>query len=650
MKLVFVHIEEHLQLHNISIPLTSEFNFHLKEGELLISKNDQYIESFYEGINIKAIIGKNGSGKTSILDFIESLYSNIESSGAFLFFDKNSKTFFQKTLNTKSFNFRLCGKIKDHKINHLESRHLHKIIKVNNLSSFSANKNASKKNVVNLSSEKLSSSKKNRTKQLENIFSYLKRKGNKYSSNVVYTFKFRGMTPALKNWIKESFVCYLIKEGYFKNNESFYSSYLRESQSDVKDGHNVLKSLFLAKEPSELPIEFENLISDFSNYYLRTILSDISNNDRLSYLLPLDVTLPDHSVGAIVSKGILNIFRNNILKHKVDGNLSAYLCINLIGKLINNRELLNRNVWDSDFYIEEILASAIEQVLKNNSNNRNGSPSQLYESLNGLQHDLRMDLDIFLEVIRNITSTKSGEIVNNNPSVTLYKKNYWLEELISNTEGYPALNSSTVFEGYSGIEQIKYSTPLDIAYISEEVTKLPLYLQKSIDHGWEGLSSGEFAKTSLFSSIFNFLLRESPYNFQLFLIDEADLYLHPEWQRKFVFDLIELIKNLNCESTSQFIITTHSPLIIGDFLPEDILALNVEDGKPVACSSLGFGTVLSDFYLEGMHLDSTYGEHSRIKLQEMIDAKLKNIALTKEQIKLVNKICNKALKEALLDG
>ncbi|TMO05501.1 AAA family ATPase [Pseudoalteromonas sp. S558] len=650
MKLVFVHIEEHLQLHNISIPLTSEFNFHLKEGELLISKNDQYIEGFYEGINIKAIIGKNGSGKTSILDFIESLYSNIESSGAFLFFDNNSNTFFQKTLNTKSFNFRLCGKIKDHEINHLESRHLHKIIKVNNLSSFSANKNTSKKNVVDLSSEKLSSSKKNRTKQLENIFSYLKRKGNKYSSNVVYTFKFRGMTPALKNWIKESFLCYLIKEGYFKNNESFYLSYLRESQSDVKDEHEVLKSLFRAKESSELPIELENLVSDFSNYYLRTILSDISNNDRLSYLLPINVTLPSNSVGAIVSKGILNIFRNNILKHKVDGNLSAYLCINLIEKLFNNRELPNRNVWDSEFDIEGVLSNTIEQVLKNKSSNRNESPSQIYESLNGLKHDLREDLDIFLEVIRNITSTKSGEIVNNNSRESLYIRNNWLEELIYNTEGYLVLNSSNMFEGYSGIEQIKYSAPLDIIYISEEVTKLPPYLQKSIDHGWEGFSSGEFAKTSLFSSIFNFLLRERSNDFQLFLIDEADLYLHPEWQRKFVFDLIELIKNLNCESTSQFIITTHSPLIIGDFLPEDILALNVEDGKPVAGSSLGFGTVLSDFYLEGMHLDSTYGEHSRIKLQEMIDAKLKNIALTKEQIKLVNKICNKALKEALLDG
>ncbi len=60
-------------------------------------------------------------------------------------------------------------------------------------------------------------------------------------------------------------------------------------------------------------------------------------------------------------------------------------------------------------------------------------------------------------------------------------------------------------------------------------------------------------------------------------------------------------------------------------------------------------TKLSDFYLEGMHLDSTYGEHSRAKLQDMIDAKLHGIPLTKEQIKLANKICNKALQEALLN-
>ena len=39
------------------------------------------------------------------------------------------------------------------------------------------------------------------------------------------------------------------------------------------------------------------------------------------------------------------------------------------------------------------------------------------------------------------------------------------------------------------------------------------------------------------------------------LIDEADLHLHPAWQRKILHDLSVVFRNI------QFIVTTHSPLI-----------------------------------------------------------------------------------------
>lgn len=43
------------------------------------------------------------------------------------------------------------------------------------------------------------------------------------------------------------------------------------------------------------------------------------------------------------------------------------------------------------------------------------------------------------------------------------------------------------------------------------------------------------------------------------LIDEIDLHLHPIWQRKFIDQIVE---SLNGFSNSQFIVTTHSPLIV----------------------------------------------------------------------------------------
>jgi predicted ATP-binding protein involved in virulence len=56
------------------------------------------------------------------------------------------------------------------------------------------------------------------------------------------------------------------------------------------------------------------------------------------------------------------------------------------------------------------------------------------------------------------------------------------------------------------------------------------------------------------------------------LIDEIDLHLHPEWQRRIVIDLPRVFPNL------QFIATTHSPQTIGETAPGHVIILE-EGGK-----------------------------------------------------------------------
>lgn len=56
------------------------------------------------------------------------------------------------------------------------------------------------------------------------------------------------------------------------------------------------------------------------------------------------------------------------------------------------------------------------------------------------------------------------------------------------------------------------------------------------------------------------------------LIDELDLHLHPRWQRDVVQKLVKTFPNC------QFISTTHSPQIVGEVAPENIIIL--EEGMP----------------------------------------------------------------------
>ncbi|WP_310628702.1 AAA family ATPase [Limnohabitans sp.] len=74
------------------------------------------------------------------------------------------------------------------------------------------------------------------------------------------------------------------------------------------------------------------------------------------------------------------------------------------------------------------------------------------------------------------------------------------------------------------------------------------------------------------------------------LVDEIDLHLHPRWQREVVNKLEATFPNC------QFIITTHSPQVIGELRPESVMLLRDGElaGHPQASYGLTSGQVLDE--------------------------------------------------------
>lgn len=63
------------------------------------------------------------------------------------------------------------------------------------------------------------------------------------------------------------------------------------------------------------------------------------------------------------------------------------------------------------------------------------------------------------------------------------------------------------------------------------------------------------------------LLREDPTNQVVFLVDEVESHLHPQWQRKIIPALLAVAKTLIKKAEVQVITATHSPLVMASVEP-----------------------------------------------------------------------------------
>lgn len=98
---------------------------------------------------------------------------------------------------------------------------------------------------------------------------------------------------------------------------------------------------------------------------------------------------------------------------------------------------------------------------------------------------------------------------------------------------------------------------------------------------------------------------ENPLNGEgVVLIDEIELHMHPAWQRRILATLKSLFPNI------QFIVTTHSPQVLGEIGKDfNIISLN-KDGKQITITKIG--------NLEGWdsnYILETFMETSSIKIE-----------------------------------
>ncbi len=186
---------------------------------------------------------------------------------------------------------------------------------------------------------------------------------------------------------------------------------------------------------------------------------------------------------------------------------------------------------------------------------------------------------------------------------------------------------------------------------------------------WSEMSSGQYGLLNLFGRFYDALNKlKREYDIQreeferyqasdsffeptyptsfLLLIDEGDLYFHPQWQKDWLFYFIRLVDIL-FTGRVQIILTTHSPFVLSDFPNTNVTFLSNEknaitidndlDGSPRT-----FGANINDLFANSFFInDGLMGKFAKIKINNFI----KELFLqTPEDVYL-----DKAYKEKFID-
>ncbi len=157
------------------------------------------------------------------------------------------------------------------------------------------------------------------------------------------------------------------------------------------------------------------------------------------------------------------------------------------------------------------------------------------------------------------------------------------------------------------------------------------FILKYLKFNTSGMSSGERAFQNIMSWIKLIPIMNNEYP-ELFgtlkeniivLIDEVDLYLHPAWQRDFLFYCLEEFKRQYKDSSIHLILATHSPMCLSDIPRENTIYLDISDNgiqiddRMIHRQSFGMDlySLLADaFYLE----NSTMGRYAESYINQII--------------------------------
>lgn len=197
---------------------------------------------------------------------------------------------------------------------------------------------------------------------------------------------------------------------------------------------------------------------------------------------------------------------------------------------------------------------------------------------------------------------------------------------------------------------------VDVEYFNLINFLPPSFLSFDIQFETEGsylqLSSGERQKVYTISSVIYHLVNlnsveknKIKYGYINLIFDEIELYFHPEFQRTFLYELLEYIQKSGINLLGlNILFITHSPFVLSDIPKGNILFLEKKKkdryAEPVKIEINTFAANIHELLAGGFFMDHTKGAIASQKIEELVEfhSDVKNAIGDKEKLKAL-KLC-----------
>ena len=605
MRLVYLWVNNYKNIREQNFNFSSNFKY--EKG--LITRCSEKFENYniFNEIDVTAIVGKNGSGKTGLLEVLMLLLFRAKELDpeksifkAFCIFQDKDQYFikFSPTWTStellqfenknKKFNFR--------EFNEAKTFFLHYNYALDTISS------SFKENLMN---NKFDGNiyEYETTPEHINIFSQPKKSKSKIDIKKLNRETQKHMLKTTKDFGSTK-LAKLLKETF-------------EEESNI----NFIPSKFI-------------LVLDKSNYF------ESFNNSR-------------------IIQSIKSYFDNNYFKNITIDKLNKLANVFFIFRLyesftmakelfssINNNYIKNQNMIDilktidnEDIYIgKDNLKVGDDRKIKNEYIDKSFIDNIIFEFE---QKVLINNLEVKTNIIGNSIETLFPDI---------FDTAWYIDYIKGNSRKLTKQN----------VDLFTKETTINSNLIDELIKNLPSFVEIELKNKdnimFSDLSYGEKVILRFFYNIFFFIPFFKKKNFTQFkiILDEIETGLHPEWQKKFFYFVTNITKVLSKKYTDiniHLLLATHSPFILSDIPKENIIFLdkgkNVTDSVKINTFGANIHTLLKDnFFIEG----SLMGKFAQEKIQDLI-YKLndENINNKNDILKQIDIIGEPILKDKLLE-